>query len=175
MSMKRSRRSFCTIAAVFASGIATRANAQFGGRQRGQGSESMRSPHPGDANSRATARALTDPIVAIERELPSLRIDLKLTASQAPLFDAFERQVRNASDAGRLRAGHVAAFRADDGSSVAAKNVLGTIADDDKQRADATRQALEQMQALFATLTPDQQRQFDRQIIQSLRDPLGSS
>jgi hypothetical protein len=74
-----------------------------------------------------------------------------------------------------LRAGHLAAFRADDGCSVAAKNVLGTIADDDEQRADATRQALEQMKALFATLTPDQQKQFDQRIIQSLREPPGSS
>jgi hypothetical protein len=37
MSMKRSRRSFCTIAAVFASVVATQSNGQFGGRQRGQG------------------------------------------------------------------------------------------------------------------------------------------
>jgi hypothetical protein len=74
-----------------------------------------------------------------------------------------------------LRAGHLAAFRADDGSSVAAKNVLGTIADDDEQRADATRQAREQMKALFVTLTPDQQKQFDQRIIQSLREPPGSS
>jgi hypothetical protein len=175
MSMKRSRRSFCTIAAVFTSAVATRANGQFGGRQRGQGGGSTHSSHSGDANSRATALALADPIVAIERELPSLRIDLKLTAGQEPLFDSFERQVRNAGDAGRLRAGHLAAFRADDGSSVAAKNVLGTIADDDEQRADATRQAREQMKALFATLTPDQQKQFDQRIIQSLREPPGSS
>jgi len=64
-----------------------------------------RSPHSGDANSRATAPALTDPIIAIERDYPRC-------ASMEPLFDSFARQVRNASSAGRLRAGHVAAFRA---------------------------------------------------------------
>jgi Spy/CpxP family protein refolding chaperone len=53
--------------------------------------------------------------------------------------------------------------------------VLSTIADDDTQRADATRLALERMSALYAVLTPDQRKQFDRRIIQSLREPLGNS
>ena len=85
------------------------------------------------------APPLLDPVVAIERELPSLRIDLKLTADQTPLFDSFERQVRNTAEAGRVRNRHLSAFRVDEGSTVTADAVLGTIADDDTQRADATR------------------------------------
>jgi hypothetical protein len=49
------------------------------------------------------------------------------------------------------------------------------MADDDTRRADAARLVLERMTALFAALTPDQRKQFDRRIVQSLREPLGSS
>lgn len=52
--------------------------------------------------------------------------------------------------------------------------MLTTIADDATDRADAARLALERMRALYAVLTPDQQKQFDARIIQSLRDPLGT-
>jgi hypothetical protein len=116
-----------------------------------------------------------DPITAIERELPSLRIDLKLTADQAPLFDSFEREVRNAAAAGRARTRHLSAFRTDDGSTVKADTVFGTIADDDAGRSDSSRLALEKMTALYVGLTPEQRQQFDRRIIQSLRDPLGTT
>jgi hypothetical protein len=64
------------IAAVFTSAVATRANGQFGGRQRGQGGGPTHPSYSGDANSRAAAPALADPIITIERELPSLRVDL---------------------------------------------------------------------------------------------------
>ena len=174
--MKDSRRSFTSFAAVLASAIAANAYAQFGGRTRDHGdSASTRSPRAGDTNSHAAPQPPSDPVAAIERELPSLRIDLKLTADQSPPFDNFERQMHNAAEAGRLRARHLSAFRVDDGSTVTADAVLGTIADDDAQRADAARLALERMATFYALLTPEQRKQFDRRIIQSLREPLGSS
>jgi hypothetical protein len=166
-----------TVAALVASAVAGGAQAQYGGgRQRDRGDAgSPRSSRPGDANPRTGAPPLVDPMAAFERELPSLRIDLKLTSDQAPLFDSFERQVHNAAQAGRLRASHLSAFRIDDGSTVTADAVLNTIADDDAQRAEATRLALERLAALYAVLSVDQRKQFDRRIIESLRDPLGSS
>ena len=163
------------LAGVAVSAAMTSVHAQFGGRQRSRGESPLGGTGRGDQNPRAANPALADPIVAIERELPSLRTDLKLTTEQSALFDSFEREVRDAADAGRLRPRHLSALRTDDGSSVAATKVFNTIADDDAQRAEATRHALETLQALVATLTPEQQRQFDRRIIQSLREPLGSS
>jgi len=53
--------------------------------------------------------------------------------------------------------------------------VLGTFVADDAQRADAARLALERMTALYGVLTPEQQKQFDRRIVESLREPLGTS
>ena len=175
VSMKRSRRLFISTTALFASAVAACANAQYGGRPRDRSDTgSARSTRPADTSPRVAAPPL-DPVAAIERELPSLRIDLKLTADQTPLFDSFERQVRNAAEAGRLRARHLSSLRMDEGSTVTADTVLGTIADDDVQRADSTRLALERMTAFYGVLTPDQQKQFDRRIIQALREPLGSS
>ena len=170
---KTSRRTFVALAALAAVAAAPEVSAQFGGRSRGGGSS--RASHGDDGASRRGAPAVIEPVEAIERELPSLRIDLKLTPEQASFFDSYERQVMLAANAERMRARHVAAFRTDDGSAVKAATVLTTIAEDDTDRAEAARVAIERMQALYAVLTPDQQKQFDARTIQSLRDPLGSS
>lgn len=176
MLVKSSRRTFVSTAALFLTATASSVQAQFGGRSRDRGDgNGTRSQRSGDSNQRVTNPTLVDPAAAIERELPSLRIDLKLTADQTPLFDSFERQVRNTAEAGRSRARHLSGFRIDDGSAVTADKVLSMIADDDAQRADAARLALEKMTVLYAGLAPDQQKQFDRRIIQALREPLGNS
>ncbi|HLX27675.1 MAG TPA: Spy/CpxP family protein refolding chaperone [Casimicrobiaceae bacterium] len=114
-------------------------------------------------------------MIAIENELPSLRIELDLTETQKPLFDVFEREVRHAADAGRLRPSHQEAFRIDDGSSIPAETVFGTIADDDAQRADAASRSLQTMKKLFLALSPEQKKQFDQRIIQALREPRNTS
>jgi hypothetical protein len=174
--MKHSRRAFLSITAVFASAVTAGAHAQSVGRPRSRGDTgSATSPRSGDANSRVATQPLFDPVAAIERELPSLRIDLKLTADQAPLFDSFERQVRTAAEAGRMRARHLSALRVDEGGTVTADTVFGTIADDETERADAARLAVERMTVFYGTLTPEQRKHFDRRIVQALREPLGST
>jgi hypothetical protein len=172
-----SRRAFVALAALASVGVTPRATAQFGGgrsRERG-GSPSSRGSHNEDATPRRASPPSIDPAEAIERELPSLRIDLKLTPEQASYFDSYERQVRLAASAGRIRARHVDAYRNDDGSSVKATALLRTIADDDADRADADRVAIERLDALYAVLTPDQQKQFDARTIQALHEPLGNT
>lgn len=171
--MTPSRRAFMWMAALGAGALAVNAQAQFGRGRRGDPA-SMPSPRAGETKPRVPPPP-SDPLAAVERELPSLRIDLKLTSEQTPLFDGFERQVRNAAEAGRWRARHVIAYRTDDGSTVTANVVLSTIANDDTQRADAARQALERMTALYAALNADQRKQLDRRIVEALRDPLGGS
>lgn len=168
--MKLSRRSFASFATLSACTVAASAFAQFTPhvRQRGD-SGSQRSAQ----GSRSPG--IFDPIAAVEHELPSLRVDLKLTADQAPLFDAFERQVREMAEAGRSRARHLASFRSGEAASLTADAVLGTFVADDTQRADAARLALERMTALYGALTPEQQKRFDQRIVESLREPLGTS
>jgi hypothetical protein len=173
--MMTSRRTFVAVAALTALAAAPDAPAQFGGRSRDRGGGSARASHGEDGAERHAARAAIEPVEAIERELPSLRIDLKLTPEQASFFDRYQRQVALGANAERMRARHVAAFRADDGGTVKAAAVLTTIADDDTDRAEAARVAIERMQALYAVLTPDQQKHLDARTIQSLRDALGTS
>jgi hypothetical protein len=170
--MKRSRRSFVSLATLSACAVAGSAFGQFAPhvRERGE-SASRRAAHPDEARS----RGLFDPIAAVEHELPSLRADLKLTADQTPLFDAFEREVREAAEAGRSRDRHLATFRSGDAGTLTADAVLGAFVADDAQRADAGRLALERMTALYGALTPEQQKLFDRRIAESLREPLGTS
>jgi hypothetical protein len=160
--------------AVFASAVAAGAHAQLTGRPRDRSDAgSTRSPRSGDANPRGPTQPLFDPVAAIERELPSLRIDLKLTADQTPLFDSFERQVRVAAEAGRMRARHLSAFRVDEGIHTA---------DTVPRRLPTTTGACQRGtprsradDALYGSLSPEQRKYFDRRIIQSLRDPLGST
>ena len=172
--MDRHRRSLIS-AALLMGALATGANAQYGGRSRkGSDAASGRAAGTGDSGTRGVASQF-DPLAAIERELPSLRIDLKMTTEQAPLFDSFERQLRDSANAERMRARHLASMRVDQGNTVTADTVLGTIADDDALRAESTRLALERMTVLYAALVPEQRRQFDQRIIQSLREPLGTS
>jgi hypothetical protein len=74
-----------------------------------------------------------------------------------------------------MRTRHLSAFRVDEGSTVTADTVFGTIAEDDIDRADTTRLAVERMTALYGALTPEQRKYFDRRIVQSLREPLGNT
>jgi predicted secreted Zn-dependent protease len=168
--MKRSRRSFVSIAVVVGSATAVQSLAQPAGRA----SAATRSLHA-DAEQRLGTQALVDPMVAIERQLPSLRADLALTGVQTPLFDRFEHEVRAAAEDGRIRGRHLATLRSDDGGAITADKVLGTIAADDMQCAGASRQVLQRMNTLRAALTAAQQKRFDQRVVQSLREPLGTS
>jgi hypothetical protein len=176
MRHSHSRLAFFLLPALLV--LATQADAQYGGgrsRDRGGESGAPRTPRPDQANPRAAAPVVSDPMAAIERELPSLRIDLKLSADQAPLFDAFERKVRDATAATRNRLRQLSSFRLDDGSTVSAASIVGTIAGVDAERAEAMRGVNEKMDALYASFSADQRKQFDRRIMQSQREPLGLS
>jgi hypothetical protein len=58
---------------------------------------------------------------------------------------------------------------------VTADTVVSTIAEDDAERADTTRLVVERRTALYGALTLEQRKYVDRRIIQSLREPLGST
>ncbi len=158
--------------------------AQFpggGGRGGGRGGSSS-STDPNrtqsknqDQNTQKLTPPATDPMAAIERELPSLRIDLKLDEKQTPLFDRFERKVHEAAGAARARTRHLSAFKLDDGSTVSASSIVGSVAQDDIERADAMRAATDLLEEMYAALQPEQRRQFDRRIMVAMRDPLGNS
>jgi hypothetical protein len=156
----------------------TDAHAQYGGKQRGAGGAGESAKRDAPRNDTAAKQApapLTDPMLAIEREMTSLRIDLKLSPEQTALFDDFDREVRSAARASRERTRQLAGFRYDDGSTVAATSIIATIADTDTQRADSMRQVAAKLDALVDVFTPEQRKQLDRRVVQAMREPLGNS
>ena len=165
--------------ALCASALCVDAFAQTGGAGgRGRGGEGgtqrQQAPRKEPAAPRASA-AVSDPMAAIERELPSLRLDLKLDNAQGALFDSFQRAVRDAAEATRQRARRMSAFKFDDGSTVSAASIVATVAEADVARASAMQSASDKLEALYTTFDADQRRMFDRRLMQSQRDPLGTS
>ena len=127
----------------------------------------------GDSAKRPpAAQAPADPIASIERELPSLRTDLKLTAEQTAAWSAFERDVRDVAEMGRARRKHVMSIGAEPGTP-SALTLVQTVAEDDRMRAEGMADLRSHLQALYAALAEDQRRLLDRRVVQSQTDPLG--
>jgi hypothetical protein len=151
-----------------------------GGRQRGgldKGSTSRSAPERNAASHGAVA---VDPIAAINRELPSLKADMKITPDQVALWDAFSASVRETNNISINRARRDAMARPrDDGSKPDVSDappalvLIAALADDDAQRADAMRVVKSKATALVEALTPEQRRMFDRRIARAQREPLG--
>jgi hypothetical protein len=156
---------------AFAAGAVQAQTMPRGGRGEGQRQPQSRGERP---EMRGSA-PVTDPVAALERELPSLRLDLKLDGQQAALFDSFQRAVRDASEAARARLKQLMAFRIDDASTVSAASIMQTVADADQARAAAMVAAIARMDALYATFSAEQRKMFDRRVMLSQREPLGNS
>jgi hypothetical protein len=118
---------------------------------------------------------VTDPMMALERELPSLRTDLKLNAEQQRLWDAFERGARDAAEMSRARLKRMAAIRDEPDKSISAVAFVNGIAGDDIQRAEAMKEACVKLQALYETLSAEQKALLDRRVLLAQKEPLGSS
>ncbi len=164
-------------AALIAAIFCIHVHAQVGGNRpgRGDGGGQRNAPRAERVEPRSGATSLTDPVAAMERELPSLRLDLKLERDQPALFDSFQRAVRDAAEAARARVKQLYAFKFDDHSTVSAASIVQTVTDADVARASAMRAVGEKLDALYASLGAEQRKMFDRRIMQSQREPLGNS
>ena len=111
-------------------------------------------------------------MAAIERELPSLKVDLKLSAEQLAAWTAFERDVRDVAELARARRRHVMALGAASGGT-SALTLVQTVAEDDRMRAEGMADLRSHLQALYAALADDQRRLLDQRVTQSQTDPLG--
>jgi hypothetical protein len=153
-----------------------------GGRSRG-GREGASQRKPDEAKTapvRSTANS--DSVSMLYQELPSLKADLMLNAEQLKLWDAFALAVRDVRDViqGRIRREMLVRIKSPEGREALEKNpppatsLFNTLADEDRQRADAMEDARVRAAALIAALSPDQKRMFDRRIALSQADPLGA-
>ncbi|HEX4858041.1 MAG TPA: Spy/CpxP family protein refolding chaperone [Usitatibacteraceae bacterium] len=172
ISLHTAARLFILLAV--AAGAAQAQTMPRGGRGEGGAQRPQQAPR-GERPETRGSTAVTDPIAALERELPSLRLDLKLDGPQAALFDSFQRAVRDASEAARARLKQLMAFRLDDASTVSAASIVQAVADADQARAAAMAAVIARMDALYASFSADQRKMFDRRVMQSQREPLGNS
>ena len=159
--------------AIMMAAIATDACAQNyprrggSGQQRGdtnKSNESERRPSP--------AIAAIDPYGALERELPSLKVDLMMREEQLDAWRVYERDIRDIAEMERARRRHVMALRDLGETPPPAVKFIGSLVEDDRLRAEASAELKRHVEQLYARLDEGQRRTFDRRTIQSQTDPL---
>ncbi len=122
---------------------------------------------------RSTTAAPADPFSALERELPSLAVDLQLTSEQVRTWTVFERDVRDVAEMNRSQRRHVMALREGGEKPPTAIALVATLAEDERLKAEATVELQRHLESLYAGLTEAQKRTLDRRIVLSQTEPLG--
>ena len=148
-----------------------------GGRGgRGGGMGGGMGGHPrGEAHSEQmpnSAARLVEPYGALERELPSLKVDLMIRAEQLDAWRTVERDVRDIAEMERARRRHLLAIRGSEQST--ALTFVSSMAEDDRMKSDAAAEFKRHFEALYAILDDAQRAKLDRRVIQSQEEPLGS-
>lgn len=166
------RRSTLTILAITVAATALDVAAQrMPGRDRGD------SPRGEARRDRDATKARPadpgDPFAAIERELPSLAVDLRLTKEQVAPWAAFERDVRDAAELERSRRKHLAVFRDAADRPGASGTLVASLAEDARLKAETAADLKRDLDALWSLLDESQRRLLDRRLVQSQLEPLG--
>jgi hypothetical protein len=169
--MKFHRLPWAAVLACAVLAIATDAAGQGypkrGGGQRGE----SRSADPEARKSPVTPAF--DPFGALERELPSLKIDLMVREEQLDAWRVYERDVRDIAEMERARRRHLLALRDVADTPPTAVKVINSLVEDDRQRAEAGAELKRHLEQLYAKLDEGQRRTFDRRTVQSQIEPLG--
>ncbi len=148
------------------------ASAQYRKGGRGGGDR----PPSGDSSSSyyRSPTGVSDPMAALERELPSLRMDLLITKEQGALWDSFERAVRDIAELGRARQRHQTGPAESGMPPPPAVNLIRGWADDDRNRSDAMNELVQKVDALQQSMTDTQKKEFDRRVMLSQTEPLNA-
>jgi hypothetical protein len=165
MKVKKQRFRACVLAAVLAV-VAVDAAAQMR-RDRGSSTkDSSQAQHHDAAPSQ-------EPFAALERELPSLNIDLLLSAGQVELWRAFEHDVRDMAEMDRAQHRHLLALREGGEGSPTAVLVIASLVEDERMKSDALGDLKRHLDTLYAALGDNQKRTLDRRVVMSQAEPLG--
>jgi len=144
----------------------------------GGGGAGRRGAPRGEANKPGETRrepgaGNVDPFAALERELPSLKVDLMMREDQLDDWRVFERDVRDMAELERARRRHLLALRETGDKPPTALTVIGSLAEDARLRAEAAGDLKRHAESLYGRFDEAQRRTFDRRTIQSQTDPLG--
>jgi hypothetical protein len=140
--------------------------------RRDRGSSSRDAPSRERAKETPPAQG-QDPYAALERELPSLGVDLLLTERQLENWRAFERDVRDLAEMDRTRRRHLLSLRQAENKAPGAVSLVSSLAEDERMKAEAAADLKRHLDALYAQLDESQKRTLDRRVVQSQTDPLG--
>ena len=149
----------------------TNVEAQGMGR-RDRGGASRDTPSRDSKRETAPAQA-QEPYAALERELPSLGVDLLLSERQLALWRAFERDIRDLAELDRARRRHLMSLRQAGEAPPDASTLLASLAEDERMKAETAADMKRDLAALYAQLDENQKRTLDRRVVQSQTDPLG--
>ncbi len=149
--------------------LALDASAQYQGRNRGG------SPREGKASaSQPNAPVVpNDPFSALERELPSLEVDLTLKPTQLDAWRVFARDVRDIAEMDRTRRKHLMALREGGEAPPSAGTLISTLAEEERMRFEGIMDLKRHFDPLYGSLDEGQRRVIDRRVIQSQVEPLG--
>jgi hypothetical protein len=126
-----------------------------------------------EASKAAAASPAHEPFAALARELPSLKVDLKLTADQVNAWSVFERDVRDLAEMDRARRRHLMALREEGAKPPTAVAMVATLVEEDRLKAEATGDLKAHLDALYARLDDAQRSLLDRRVVLSQTEPLG--
>jgi LTXXQ motif family protein len=132
-----------------------------------------RSDTPHDESRPAAPAPAFEPYAALERELPSLKVDLKLTGAQAEAWMLMERDVRHAAELDRSRLRRQMALRDAAKEPPAALTLVTQWAVFDRRKAEHTAELVRHLADLQALLDDEQRRMLDRRLTLSQAEPLG--
>jgi hypothetical protein len=114
-----------------------------------------------------------EPFSALERELPSLKVDMLLTAEQVAPWNTFERDVRDVAEMDRARRRHLMALRDGGETAPTAVTFMAALAEDERLKAEATSDLKRHIEVLYAMLDDKQRQTLDRRVVLSQTEPLG--
>jgi hypothetical protein len=114
-----------------------------------------------------------DPFSALERELPSLEVDLALKPAQVDGYRVFARDVRDIAEMDRTRRKHLMSLREGGEAPPTAGTLIATLAEDERMRYEAITDLKRHFDQLYSGLDDGQRRIIDRRVIQSQVEPLG--
>ena len=165
------------VVALFLFWLAVDATAQGmpGGGGRGRGGSSREGQPRGERSQAASPATGNDPFSALERELPSLEVDLILKPEQVDAWRVFSRDVRDIAEMERARRRHLMALKDSGEKAPTALTLIASLTEDARLRAEAAQDLKRHVETLYAKLDDAQRRTFDRRTIQSQTDPLGSA
>jgi hypothetical protein len=131
------------------------------------------SPRESTQPQRRDAQPGAEPFAALERELPSLNVDLLLNSQQLEAWRVFERDVRDVAEMDRAARRHVSAMREGGEAAPTAVAMISSLAEDERMKSDALGDLRRHLEGLYAKLDDSQKRTLDRRVVMSQMEPLG--